>query len=129
TYTQNMVMLIGLGIAVDYSLLMVYRYREEHRAQPSREEAVVRTMATAGRAVVFSGTAVAVGLSLLLFMPLPFMRGFGVCLAIPLISVLAAMTLLPVLLYWLGDRFDRVRLVPRPIIHPPHHPHTHPAAR
>src|SRR5215471_9881416 len=113
TYTQNMVMLIGLGIAVDYSLLMVYRYRDEHRGQPSREEAVVRTMATAGRAVIFSGTAVAVGLGLLLFMPLPFIRGFGVCLAIPGVSVLCALTLLPVLLYWLGDRFDRVRLVPR----------------
>jgi RND superfamily putative drug exporter len=116
TYVQNMVMLIGLGIAVDYSLLMVYRYREEHRVQPSREEAVVGTMATAGRAVVFSGTAVAVGLSLLLFMPLPFMRGFGVCLAIPLVSVICAVTFLPVLLYYLGDRFDRVRLVPRRLI-------------
>jgi putative drug exporter of the RND superfamily len=116
TYTQNMVMLIGLGIAVDYSLLMVYRYREEHAKQPSREEAVVRTMATAGRAVVFSGTAVAVGLSLLLFMPLPFIRGFGVCLAIPAVSVLCAISLLPVLLYWLGDRLDRVRLVPKRII-------------
>src|SRR5262245_44288741 len=116
TYVQNMVMLIGLGIAVDYSLLMVYRYREEHRLQPSREEAVVRTVATAGRAVIFSGTAVAVGLALLLFMPIPFMRGFGVCLAIPLVSVLCALTLLPVLLYWLGDRFDRVRLVPRSVI-------------
>jgi RND superfamily putative drug exporter len=116
TYVQNMVMLIGLGIAVDYSLLMVYRYREEHRVQPSREEAVVGTMATAGRAVVFSGTAVAVGLSLLLFMPLPFMRGFGVCLAIPLISVICAVTFLPVLLYYLGDRFDRVRLIPRRLI-------------
>ena len=116
TYTQNMVMLIGLGIAVDYSLLMVYRYREEHQVQPSREEAVIRTMATAGRAVVFSGTAVAVGLSLLLFMPLPFMRGFGVCLAIPLVSVVCALTFLPVLLYYLGDRFDRVRLVPRRLL-------------
>ena len=116
TYTQNMVMLIGLGIAVDYSLLIVYRYREEHRSQPSREEAVIQTMATAGRAVVFSGTAVAVGLSLLLFMPLPFMRGFGVCLAIPLVSILCALTFLPVLLYYLGDRFDRVRLVPRRLI-------------
>ena len=116
TYVQNMVMLIGLGIAVDYSLLIVYRYREEHRVQPSREEAVVGTMATAGRAVVFSGTAVAVGLSLLLFMPLPFMRGFGVCLAIPLVSIICAITFLPVLLYYLGDRFDRVRLVPRRLI-------------
>jgi uncharacterized membrane protein YdfJ with MMPL/SSD domain len=116
TYVQNMVYLIGLGIAVDYSLLMVYRYREEHRTQPSREEAVIRTMTTAGRAVVFSGTAVGIGLALLLFMPLPFMRGFGVCLAIPLISVLAAVTFLPILLYHLGDRFDRVHLVPRRIV-------------
>ena len=111
TYLQNIVMLIGLGIAVDYSLLMVYRYREEHRAGRSREDAVVRTMETAGRAVVFSGTAVAIGLALMLAMPLPFMRGFGLAgLLIPLVSVLAAMTLLPVLLYWLEDRLDRVRL-------------------
>ena len=116
TYLQNMVMLIGLGIAIDYSLLMVYRYREEHRAGRSREEAVVRTMETAGRAVIFSGTAVAIGLALMLAMPLPFMRGFGIAgLLIPLVSVLAAMTLLPVLLYWLEDRLDRVRLVPRSV--------------
>jgi RND superfamily putative drug exporter len=116
TYLQNMVMLIGLGIAVDYSLLMVYRYREEHRAGKSREEAVARTMETAGRAVIFSGTAVAIGLALMLAMPLPFMRGFGIAgLLIPLVSVLAAMTLLPVLLYWLEDRLDRVRLVPKSV--------------
>ena len=114
TYLQNLVMLIGLGIAVDYSLLMVYRYREEHRSGRSREEAVERTMQTAGRAVVFSGTAVAIGLALMLFMPLPFMRGFGLAgLLIPLVSVLAAMTLLPVLLYLLEDKLDRVRLVPK----------------
>src|SRR5512133_1945651 len=70
-------------------------------------------MTTAGRAVVFSGTAVAIGLSLLLFMPLPFMRGFGVTLAIPAVSIVCAVTLLPVLLYYLGDRLDRVRLMPR----------------
>jgi putative drug exporter of the RND superfamily len=59
----------------------------------------VRTMATAGRAVVFSGTAVAIGLALLLFMPLPFMRGFGIGgLLIPTVSVVCALTLLPVLL-------------------------------
>jgi RND superfamily putative drug exporter len=116
TYLTNLVMLIGLGIAVDYSLLMVYRYREEHRAGKSREDAVVRTMETAGRAVIFSGTAVAIGLALMLAMPLPFMRGFGIAgLLIPLVSVLAAMTLLPVLLYWLEDRLDRVRLVPKSV--------------
>jgi uncharacterized membrane protein YdfJ with MMPL/SSD domain len=116
TYLQNLVMLIGLGIAIDYSLLMVYRYREEHRAGRDRTEAVARTMETAGRAVVFSGTAVAIGLALMLAMPLPFMRGFGLAgLLIPLVSVLAALTLLPVLLYWLEDRLDRVRLVPNSV--------------
>lgn len=117
TYVQNMVMLIGLAIAVDYSLLVVYRYREEHRSGVSREQAVIRTMNTAGRAVVFSGTAVAIGLALLLAMPLPFVRGFGIAgLVIPIVSVVCALTLLPVLLCLLGDRLDRVRLVPRRII-------------
>jgi putative drug exporter of the RND superfamily len=114
TYLQNLVMLIGFGIAVDYSLLVVYRYREERAKGGTREDAVVRTMATAGRAVVFSGLAVGIGLALMLFMPLPFMRGFGVGgLFIPLVSVLAAVTLLPVMLYLLGERLDRVRLLPR----------------
>ena len=114
TYLTNMVALIGLGIAVDYSLLIVYRYREERKAGRSREHAVETTMETAGRAVVFSGTAVAIGLALMLFMPLPFMRGFGLAgLLIPLVSVLAAVTILPVLLYWLEDRLDRIRLVPK----------------
>jgi uncharacterized membrane protein YdfJ with MMPL/SSD domain len=108
TYLQNMVMLIGLGVAIDYSLLMVYRYREELRANGTREDALVRTMQTAGHAVIFSGTAVAVGLALLLFMPLPFMRGFGVSLSIPIVSILCALTLLPVLLYFLGGKLDRV---------------------
>ena len=103
TYLQNLVMLIGFGISVDYSLLVVYRYREEIRGGRSREDAVVRTMETAGRAVVFSGTAVAIGLALMLFMPLPFMRGFGLGgLIIPAVSVVCALTLLPVLLYFLA---------------------------
>jgi RND superfamily putative drug exporter len=114
TYLQNMVMLIGLGIAIDYSLLVVYRYREELRAGQAGDEALVRTMATAGRAVVFSGSAVAIGLALMLAMPLPFMRGFGLGgLVIPVVSVLAGLTILPVLLSFLGMRLDRVRFVPK----------------
>src|ERR671935_174846 len=117
TYIQNLVMLIGLGIAIDYSLLVVYRYREELRKGDSKEEAIVRTIATAGRAVVFSGTAVAIGLALLLFMPLPFMRGFGVGgLFIPIVSIVCALTLLPVLLYFIGAKLDGVRLLPRAVI-------------
>ena len=116
TYLQNMVTLIGLGIAIDYSLLVVYRYREERRSM-ARDDAIVRTMATAGRAVVFSGTAVAIGLALMLAMPLPFMRGFGLGgLFIPAVSVACALTLLPVLLSLLGDRLERVRLVPRAVM-------------
>jgi RND superfamily putative drug exporter len=114
TYITNLVSLIGLGIAIDYSLLVVYRFREELRSGAGKDEAIVRTMDTAGRAVVFSGTAVAIGLALLLFMPLPFMRGFGIGgLLIPAVSVVAAVTLLPVVLSLVGRRLDRVRLLPR----------------
>jgi len=117
TYLQNLVMLIGLGIAIDYSLLVVYRYREELLGGKSKEDALVRTMQTAGRAVVFSGSAVGIGLALMLFMPLPFMRGFGIGgFAIPIVSVLCALTLLPVLLYFLGAKLDRVRLVPKRVL-------------
>ncbi len=114
TYITNLVSLIGLGIAIDYSLIMVYRFREELRTGMSTDDAIVRTVATAGRAVVFSGTAVAIGLALLLFMPLPFMRGFGVGgLIIPIVSVIAALSFLPVLLSLVGRKLDRVRLVPQ----------------
>ena len=77
TYVTNLVFLIGLGIAIDYSLLIVYRFREELWRGLSVEEAVVKTMQTAGRAVIFSGATVAIGLALLLFMPLPFIRAIG----------------------------------------------------
>ena len=117
TYLENLVMLIGFGIAIDYSLLVVYRYREELRKGGSKEDAIARTMETAGRAVVFSGSAVGIGLALMLFMPLPFMRGFGIGgLVIPLVSVVCALTLLPVLLWFLAAPLDRVRLVPQRIV-------------
>ena len=116
TYLQNLVMLIGFGVAIDYSLLVVHRYREERRQAASKEDAIVRTMETAGRAVAFSGSAVGIGLALMLFMPLPFMRGFGIGgLAIPLVSVVCALTLLPVLLWFVASQLDRVRLIPRRI--------------
>ena len=99
TYATNLVQLIGLGIAVDYSLLIVYRFREELAAGQDVDDAVVRTMQTAGRAVVFSGIAVALGLALLVAMPLPFIRMLGVAgFLIPVVSILAAVTLQPVLL-------------------------------
>jgi uncharacterized membrane protein YdfJ with MMPL/SSD domain len=107
-YVTNLVQLIGLGIAIDYSLLIVYRYREELEENDHKDEAVVRTMATAGRAVVFSGATVAIGLALLLFMPLPFMVSMGVGgFLIPLTSIVAAVTLQPALLSLFGRRGTR----------------------
>jgi RND superfamily putative drug exporter len=114
TYTTNLIELIGLGIAVDYSLLIVYRFREELAAGRHKDAAIVRTMETAGRAVVFSGIAVALGLALLIAMPLPFMRMMGVAgFLIPVASILAAVTLQPVLLSYYGRRgVARKRLLP-----------------
>ncbi len=105
TYVTNLVQLIGLGIAIDYSLLIVYRFREELGNGLSKDDAIVRTMETAGRAVVFSGAAVALGLAVLLFMPLPFMRSMGVGgFLIPIVSIIAAVTLQPALLSVFGRR-------------------------
>jgi uncharacterized membrane protein YdfJ with MMPL/SSD domain len=120
TYTTNLVQLIGLGIAVDYSLLVVYRFREEVARDVTKEEAVVRTMETAGRAVVFSGATVAIGLALLIFMPLPFMRMMGVAgFLIPVVSIVAALTLQPTLLWYYGRRgVARRRILPREPVDP-----------
>ena len=104
-YVRNLVELIGLGLAVDYSLLVVHRYREELAHGRDPDDAVVQTAATAGRAVAFSGGAVAVGLGLLLVVPVPFIRSMGVGgLLVPLVSIAAALTLQPALLSLLGPR-------------------------
>ena len=105
TYVTNLVELIGLALAIDYSLLVVSRFREELRAGDDVAEAVVRTMATAGRSVLFSGATVTLGLALLLFIPVPFVRSLGVGgLLIPVVSMAAAATLLPALLVLYGRR-------------------------
>src|SRR6266498_280932 len=104
---QYLVALIGLGVAIDYSLLIVVRWREERAHGADDQEAVRRAMATAGHAVVFSGSTVAVGLLALLALPVPFLRSVGYAgMLIPLISVAVALTLLPVLLSTLGPRLD-----------------------
>ncbi len=99
--------LIGLGVAIDYSLLIVVRWREERAHGHDGDEAIVRAMSTAGRAVVFSGTTVAIGLLSLVVIPIPFLRSVGYSgLVIPLISVAVALTLLPIVLLKLGRRLD-----------------------
>jgi RND superfamily putative drug exporter len=104
---QFLIALIGLGVAIDYALLVVVRWREERAHGLEGDEAIIRAMETSGRAVVFSGTTVAIGLLALVALPLPFLRsvGYGGML-IPLVSVAVALTLLPVVLHTLGSRLD-----------------------
>ncbi len=104
---QFLIALIGLGVSIDYALIVVVRWREERSHGLQGDEAIVRAMATAGRAVVFSGTTVAIGLLALVALPLPFLRSVGYGgLLIPLVSVFVAVTLLPVVLSKLGPRLD-----------------------
>ncbi len=104
---EFLVALIGLGVAIDYSLIVVVRWREERAHGHTGEEAVVRAMETAGRAVVFSGTTVAIGLLAMIVLPLPFLRSIGYAgMLIPLVSVIVAMTLLPIVLLKVGSRLD-----------------------
>jgi RND superfamily putative drug exporter len=113
-YATNLVELVGLGLAIDYSLLIVCRFREEVGSAPTTEEAIVRTMATAGRAVAFSGLAVAIGLALLLFVPVPFVRTMGLGgVLIPLVSIAAALTVQPILLHACGGRAVATIRLPR----------------
>jgi RND superfamily putative drug exporter len=102
-----LIALVGLGVAVDYSLLIVSRWREERAHGHAGDEAVARAMATAGQSVVFSGTTVAIGLLALVALPVPFLRsvGYGGML-IPLVSVAVSLTLLPVVLAKVGPRLD-----------------------
>jgi RND superfamily putative drug exporter len=116
-YVTNIVALIGLAIAVDYSMLVVFRYREELARSGDARDALETTMATAGRATLFSGGTVAVGLALLVFMPLPFMRSMGVGgLLVPLVSIAASATLLPALLAIMGRGVNRGRIIPRRVL-------------
>jgi RND superfamily putative drug exporter len=114
---QFLVALIGLGVAIDYALLMIFRYREELRHGRDAHAAVVETMTHAGRSVIVSGTTVAVGLLSLIVLPLPFIRSIGIGgMLIPAVSVLTAITLMPALLYLMGTRINSVRVLPRRLV-------------
>jgi len=96
---QYLAALIGLGVAIDYSLLLVTRWREELAAGHPSQEAVSRAMATAGRSVAFSGITVAIGLLSLIVLPVPALRSIGIGgMIVPAVSVAVTLTLLPVLL-------------------------------
>ncbi|HWE63304.1 MAG TPA: MMPL family transporter [Chloroflexota bacterium] len=111
-FALNVTSMIGLGVGIDYALFVVSRFREEIRTR-SVEDAVAITMATAGRAVVFSGITVMIGLAGLLIFHAMALRSIGLGGSMVVgISVIAATTLLPALLSVLGTRIDALKLVP-----------------
>ena len=110
-FAINVITLLGLGLAIDYALFVVSRFREELGAGRSTPDAIARTMATAGRTVLFSGLTVAVSLASLLLFPQVFLRsmGFGGMAAV-LVAMVTALTVLPALLAVLGPRVDAGRM-------------------
>jgi putative drug exporter of the RND superfamily len=114
---QFLIALVGLGVAIDYALLMIFRFRDELREGNNVESALVETMTHAGRSVIVSGSTVAVGLLSMIVLPLPFIRSMGIGgMLIPAVSVLAAITLLPAMLAVLGTRINSVRVMPRRLV-------------
>jgi putative drug exporter of the RND superfamily len=108
---QFLIALVGLGVAIDYSLLLVTRWREERHRGRDNHDAVTVAMQTAGHAVMISGLTVAIGLLSLIALPVPFMRSVGVGGAlIPLASVAATLSLTPALLGGIGPRVDWPRI-------------------
>ncbi len=112
-FAVNVVTILGLGLAIDYGLFVVSRFREEMARQATVEEAVARTMATAGRTVAVSGATVAISLAGLTIFPQVFLRsmGFGGMSAV-LVAMVAALTLLPALLGMLGPRVEALSVRP-----------------
>jgi RND superfamily putative drug exporter len=110
-YAINVVTLIGLAVAIDYSLFIVNRFRDELAAGASREDAIATSMSTAGRAITFSGVTVAIGLSAMLFFQGTFLASMGAAGAIVVaVAVLYGLTFLPALLSVLGGSVNRWRL-------------------
>jgi putative drug exporter of the RND superfamily len=111
---QFLIALVGLGVAIDYALLMIFRFRDELREGEDVETALVETMTHAGRSVIVSGSTVAVGLLAMIVLPLPFIRSIGIGgMLIPAVSVITAITLLPALLATLGTRINSLRVLPK----------------
>jgi uncharacterized membrane protein YdfJ with MMPL/SSD domain len=119
-YSINITTILGLGLAIDYGLFMVARFREELRGQPSVEDALARTVATAGRTVAVSGVTVAVALASLMLFPEMFLRSMGYGgVATVAVDMLAALTVMPALLAVLGYRVNALRIRRRRSLHGP----------
>ena len=110
-YSLNITTILGVGLGIDYGLFMVTRFREELHRQPTVEQAVARTVATAGRTVAVSGVTVALALTSLMLFPVDFLRSMGYGgVATVAVDVAAALTVLPALLAVLGHRVNALRI-------------------
>jgi RND superfamily putative drug exporter len=107
-FSLNLTTALGLGLAIDYSLFIVSRYREEMAGGLAPPDALVRTMQTAGRTVIFSATTVAVSLAALLVFPLYFLKSFAYAgIAVTILAAVGAVVVLPAILAALGTRVDK----------------------
>ena len=113
-FALNLTTAMGLGLAIDYSLFVVSRYREELRHGYAPDQAVTRSLHTAGRTVAFSALTVAISLAALVVFPLPFLRSFAYAgVGVVLMAAIGAVVVLPALLSALGSRVDKLALFHR----------------
>ena len=107
-YALNLITGLGLGLGIDYALLIVNRFREELHAGRSVDDAVIATVTTAGKTVFYSGLTVFVTLSALMLFPLSFLKSFGYAgISVVTLAVAGALIPLPAILALLGDRIDK----------------------
>lgn len=110
-FAQNLTTALGLGLAIDYALLIVRRFREELDTGEDARTSVLRTVRTAGRTVLFSALTVAVSLAAMLVFPLYFLRSLAYAgISVVLVAALTALTVLPAVLALLGHRVDALRV-------------------
>jgi RND superfamily putative drug exporter len=107
-FALNLITGLGMGLGIDYSLLMVNRFREELKSGKSVEESVTQTVKTAGRTVFFSGITVMISLASLMFFPQMFLKSFGYGgVAVVAIAIVGALIPLPAILALLGTKIDK----------------------
>ena len=107
-FALNLITGLGLGLGIDYALLMVNRFREELHAGKSVEESIITTVNSAGKTVFYSGLTVLVTLSALIFFPLDFLKSFGYAgVSVVSLAVLGALIPLPAIMALLGHRIDK----------------------
>lgn len=110
-FILNIIPMIGLALSIDFALLFINRYKEEIKFSPP-EEALIKTLKTAGRSIIFSGLCVFIGLSGLLFIRIDIFQNVALGgMLVVFVSILASLTLLPLVLLWLGKKINSLPLI------------------